>query len=523
MKLNNLNLLPLKFNSTQNKFVKNKQCEKYSVVNSSDIFVKAQSYPSFRGNLQSAAKKVLEDKNLTQRFAEFMAAGFTTLTAFALGNSNEFKEQTDEMVKHFLNQEVPNENLKVENDEHIIETKTDVKQIYDNEKDNEAFIFVNFPKKRGRLSKEEEKLKYIVENLKLKKDDANKLTEICQAMLEVKDKAKELYNFDIKFLIDHLGKTNEDIEACAQFINIIYEQYKNPILQTEKDESKLNETAADAKSSENLYRTEGEMRPQKGVTVVGKIKLQATAPGKNTNAQKLNSNDSIISNIDTVNDSYDIRFPGTIHETDVNRLLTKILLDFEDRFKSKMANEEVDNDVKSGNVKVAKKVKFLTSRTISNFRLEKAIIKEIKNHPDYRNISPEDVETLKDVICSEPRLRTNFNLHAALRFIDRTVDFNDNTDIVEQVTKNLDLFFKGLCKAMSQGVKIEAYDTIFKDGATCYGPRIIIEPDKIKNPELFDFAGSTPLIIGLCKNNNFREYGVNKKTSLINTIFFKGM
>ena len=501
MRIYNSNLNSTKFNITQEK-----QYKKFYLETPTDNFTKTQTPPSFKGSVETAAKKVLENEKLTQKFATFMTAAFASLTALAFGNSNESKEptelknsndknndtnftkHTDEIVKNFLTQQISQNDYDEIKNEEIIEAQRIIKNEAESEENkienDDEPVSVSFPKKRGRLSKEATNLKNIVETIKLKQDDANKLTEICKALLDAKDKANDLYKFDMNFLAEHLQQANQNMESCAQFVNLIYEQYKNSNTQLTNDEIGQNKTT--------------EKTAKNGLTIVGKINLEETNVF-------LNDND------DPFNLTFDIKFPGTINENNLEQLLTNIVLNFERNFRASL--DDAESNIRP---------RFLKSRPISNYNLEKAIEKDILNN-NYKNITTENIAMLKNIICSEPRFKKYFNLHASLRFIDRAVNFNDDTDIEVQTKEKLDLFFKGLSKAMSQGVIVKTHDAVQKNGAMYWAPRVIIEPNKAQNPELYEFAGSTPLAIGLSEKYDCNNSNLERRTSIINTIFFKGI
>ena len=139
----------------------------------------------------------------------------------------------------------------------------------------------------------------------------------------------------------------------------------------------------------------------------------------------------------------------------------------------------------------------------------------------YKNITTEDAEALAEVINNDSRFKDLFNLHSALRLIDRFVNFDSDKPLEEQCDHAISKLYEAIQKALSNGVDIEVYED---SKYNTYAARIVIEPDKETNPAAYEIAGSYPLKITICENQEDPMfYARSKKLPLISTIFSKGL
>ena len=575
----NMNINQLKLFTPKLNLSEKKEQRKFNLVTTTDTFEKRTSNVMFKANpLQQSAKEILTNENLTKKFAAFMAAGFATLTSIALGNKNNLDNTAEDFTKEFLQQQ-QHSNEQLEENEDIIdvhsenkvsESNNEIQTTQNTEEKSDTpdeLVKANFPKKRGRLSAEQTALKNVVETLQLKQVTANKLFEICQLLINTKDKNNDQCEYNIDYLINNLSEQKENMPNLEKIIDEVYKHYKE-----ESQENNVNVTQeyaqttdTDKKDGEEVYIPNGEKEATKpGVNVVGKTELeelkqetpaeqQETPQSDTTNVERKrrpriparvrvnvtnssNPTDTTtisILDVDIKNHSYTFKFPGTVNPEELKNYLSTILKNFEEQFSSTFYPEIISKETNI-DADCLSQPKWLTAKVIQSYNLEQSIKNEItkrESQPSpYKNIKLEDAPVLAEIINSDPRFKEFFTLHAALRFIDRIINFNEDDNLHTLVKHKLDLFLEGITKSLSQEIKIEPYVKVFtkekKDGSeenetkVYWGPRVVIKSNKGKNPELFEISGSFPLIIGLSEEQSYRYNKINKKM-LISTIFFK--
>lgn len=575
MNINDLKFLPQRLNNTS----QNQQQRYYLTNSTTDTFEKTTSAVSFKGRetkvaqtltktLQESAKDILANSEILAKFGAFTAAAFAGLAALASGKSDETTQVAETLVAAFNKSEENNEeptreiindinddNIRVVTPEYKEIEETPQEEILDTTDESTSLVQATFPKKHGKYSKEQLALKEMVEGYQLKEDSANKLYEICEEILKSKEASLEKYGFNSAVLLTELPTHSETLEDCEAFIDKLYEQYKNP--QTETKTEPINEPNASAEESslevEEIYVPEGEKEVLTGSKVLGKIdvtgyksyiqkveekKALAEAKAKEVAEKEQNPTTAVadtstdnktvkvkrarivktnpkedfrktsLDSVDKNNEILHFKIPGTL-EPNVKNNLTRLLLRFED-YVSK------DNTIWT---------KWMHRTPISDAVLVDDIKQEIRFRQGgdcpYRNISVEDAEELADLINGDYRFKDLFTLHSALRLIDRFVNFDSDVPLEEQCSYAITKLYNALQKAMSNGVDIEVYED-FKHEA--FAARMVIEPDKKANPDAFDIAGSYPLKITICENQDDpSNYQFSRKLPIISTIFSKGL
>ena len=579
MNINNFKFSPVRLNDAQ----QNNQKKHRSIDFASDSFERTSEI-AFKGakdkilqttakTLQDSAKEILGNSDLLAKFGAFAAAAFAGLATLASGRKDETTQIAETLVDAFSKTEENNEQTQEvvndieEDDIRIItpeySTVAETSQEENTQADNSAeLVQARFPKKHGKFSKEQLVLKEMVESYRLREEQVNKLYEICDEIIKSKEASIDKYGFNTEYLLTELPMHSETLEDCETFINKLHERYKKLLAEVKAEPVDNSKTLVEKPEvkTEEIYITDGEREVKPGIKVVGKVDISGYKPYRKTEktnnatpskteSQKVENKEKIartrinvneeelvletkLDSIDSKNMSYNFRIPGTLNPVYAKKYLTKVMTNFESTFEEKfypsIVQEQRENGIKEEDI--PKSPKWLTSKPIPDVDLEYYIRKEItdrnKDVSSYTNISTDDAEYLADLIEYEPRFRKFFTLHAALRFIDRVVDFSSQEDPSVQIEEKLDLFFSALTKALSQNIKIDSYSQKdFKDESKIYyGTRIILEPDEKNNPELYDFAGSFPLIIGLSENQPRSDYyDFKNKTPLIHTIFFQGL
>jgi len=403
---------------------------------------------------------------------------------------------------------------------------------------NNNLVNVEFPKKRGRLSKEVSLLKEKVIATKLPVDLATKLTHICKELLD----KKKVGIYDVGTISRLLTMYSDNIPELEHFINDAYDCIEKQINQENKNELELDkqepsnsnkeeldetknsvtENTTKASESEELYKTPGEIESKETYKTLDEnikekhiIDLPKTKDYKfrprfiNRTLQKdtNNSTTSGVNTIDTAQISqaqifvipqqatYDskkgiipYKHVGTI--SDFNSALNKLLL----QFRKDISNVELQS-------KSNLPLKLKLTQTLPVYYNEENLINDIKNEiiqrndstSPYHHIDENQAEILAEVINSDPRFKEYFTLHSALRLIDRFVDLkNEENDVETQTKIVLDNFFMAIEKAIKNGLEIEIYQFKDKHGnkTNMVGARMVIKPDRQLNPEAFNVSGN---------------------------------
>ena len=188
---------------------------------------------------------------------------------------------------------------------------------------------------------------------------------------------------------------------------------------------------------------------------------------------------------------------------------------------------------KMGNGQEAEKPKWLWNKPVFNRLDWRSVKTEINkcNKPGstkspYKNLIKVKPQQIADVINHDPRYHDFFDIHGAMRLLDRYVDFNSNDSIEDQSTRILNKLSEMIDKAYNNGTYIDVYRKKDKnpkyDGSI--GAYIRFKAEDFDN-EALEIFGSDDLIIGIseCQDHSSKDYNSsilpNDKQALISTIY----
>ena len=124
-----------------------------------------------------------------------------------------------------------------------------------------------------------------------------------------------------------------------------------------------------------------------------------------------------------------------------------------------------------------------------------------------------------DLINEDPRYNDLFDIHSALRLIDRFVNLNSYDAGIEVQSKRiLDKLFDMIEKAYKEGLYIDVYK---EKKSGLMGLSITLEAKNF-DQEAIDIFGSNDITIGLSERQNGKSYkGVenSRKEAIISTIY----
>ena len=373
-----------------------------------------------------------------------------------------------------------------------------------------------FPKKHGRLSKNQEELKAVVETLDLPDALSAKMIMVCQELLKKnshKIGAAIKDNNDITAdFVKELTANRDNNEEIEKIINI-YMKKCELVLPEEN-------AAKEEIPQEKLKKVHVSATKLPGPKVVGKIDLGRTKKTKIAPELITRDKDGNITSIF-------YKKNGTIPEytadqlDDIFRNFVKIIYnDYKERLKLNPDTE---------------KPKWLHNEPIPEIIRKPNIIAEIKKqkengNPDgeYEYIVKTNYYDITDAINDDSRYRDLFDIHSAMRLIERYVKFNINGDTAEaadedvstQSNKILNKLFEMIEKSYSEGMRIDVY----KDkNSGMIGASIILSA-KDFDKEAIDIFGTSDIVIGLSerqKGKRYRAVDNGQKESIISTIYPK--
>lgn len=491
-----------------------------------DTFQKSSNI-NFTGSISDSAQDILDDSNKLNGFAAFMAAGFAALQSLANKSKRidgEKSEETEKKsapefmaevyvrntsIKDELSEKTAEiEQLKSENNElkeklkniqpDIITDNVNLQtesaeELLTSEEINTDIPFV-FPKKRGRLSKNQQALKDITEGLNLSESESQQLTLVCQELL-TKNSHKigpELVDNDVITcdLVKDLSANLADNSKIAEIIDgyavkceikPMDEQQNVP---TDLERDSLSEQIETATVQDNF-----EINMQRSPK---RQRIYISRPDKGA----YNSDDL-----------YYIKLPGTPNDT--KYLLSKIIKKYE---YSKL-NERKNNEY----------IKWMTRYPVSERVLDYDVSNELSNH-DYPRINEySSAEEISDAINSDERFHQMFTLHSSMRLIERYVNFRDENNSVEEQCHNI---LDSLCNLIQiscqNGMDIQEYSEVSKLKHKFYGAAITI-PTKYYDDDARKIFGSYPITMGICECQDHNAgYDKNRKEGLICTIYPQG-
>lgn len=485
--------------------------------NNGDTFV--HSAPSFKGAEQDLLKKHPE-------FAAMIGAAVgAAVAAFVekLGlnepakNNEEYvytstvTDQCEDTYSYYANNTSVNTDKKnsekTESQQKTEETKTDNRQ-------QDGMVQFVFPKKGCRLKTNETKLRALTENMSMPADYAERLQNVCKKLF-----GKENYTVEDKvlsateittLLYDELVDKKDDLNSVKSIIDKYNSYLEAPVEGVKPNTEENIALETNVTTQEN----------PKGPKIVGKIPKDKLTP-------ESNARDFITRNakgeIININSTFSI---GKDESTEdfVNKIYRKFVHEIYGAYK--------DNAIE--------KPKWLTGESLPERVLSRDIKSEIENQTGehrYKNIVGLDYDELADIINADPRYKQLFTIHSALRFIDRFVCFDDDSDVpsIEEQSKYLlDKLFdlikppylsnsdKNIVPVTIEVYKYEDKDHKYNKDNGKYGYRIILRNVKLndynKNAEPRDIA------IGFAEKQAGKTYKAVKnenKMGIVSTIFPK--
>ena len=540
----------------------------------SDTFTRTTSVvtPSFKQSpMQQVAelfKQALKGTNVSPNELMMLGLatlGLTTISKDALDklmtnftkqkeNEEESTEQVIEQINNNPQEEVmPQETNDTSNDKVAVD-QIDIPEAEGPQEEKiEGLISPKFPTRRGHLTEGQIHLKEIVESIKIPSELEERLIAICKELLITKNTHKFdkdiLSNSELaELLANRLREKYESFEDLKYTIDIFYEVCE---LNTEKTGEDNSNASEDIVPEENLKYEESEQSPKveadkpkdndvfrcgvpilRGPKTVGKIDLDKIPPNrptskksKTTKTEKTEKTEKVATSTD-VPKSTNNKSKKNKPEINFDKVVNVTLTDKKGEFIFNIPGT-VDSDI----VNNLKLILFKYEKEFSAIEedprwqcsqpsgitvTQKLILKDIKKRKDFKYIKASDAGKIVELIHSEPRLQTMFTLHGALRFIDRFINFNNEEELAEDQCKRiLDCFESVVQKSLSKGLIVKSHAD---DEGYGYGPRVIIDPN-IYDEDERDCFGTSPLVFGICEEQDPFYYNKYKKEPLITTIF----
>ncbi|MCQ2753542.1 MAG: hypothetical protein MJ231_00670 [bacterium] len=530
-----------------------------------DVFVKSSEVklPSFKGVQQELCKEILGNPKALQKYMAAIGAGlsaaFLALVNGASNNKNseteaeQFDENMFQNIFASINPFKPAEDTskdsqidefksrieQLEKEKEELETqlaqyseknentKTDEpkqEQVIDQEEQNpvQEMNYISFPKKRGRLSSAQEKLKQVVESTQFSEEVSPKVILICEELLK-------------KGCHDVNGENIDNNAIATDFANEIFSNRENQdnlklVVENyyvkcglQKDEVVPGKAEPETKTQETGLKIVGKIDlstiptrkkkteiQEEGTTTTKRPRISAGDPNKDFNET---TEITKLPNTDKKTAIYKFIIPGTLVKGHIYQNITRLLLSFE---------KELSVDSETG--------EKIDRRWMFRHPLHTAITEDVKNEYNrqknktntckYVNINPGNFEIVADLINSDERYQKLFTLHSAMRFIDRFIDFESDVPIEEQSKENLDCLIETIQNAFKKGVNIQEYEDAFNNNAL--GAEIVINPD-CYSERAREIFGSFPLDITFCEKQEIGYYNKRNKQGVISTIYPRGL
>lgn len=491
--------------------------------------------PTFKGGAQTIEEKILSNPELLKKAAAFLMAGFASLAAKSvLDKKVENEEESAVILTNMFVEMTENQQKSDEQEQKIKELET-VLQAKDKElctkeaeirlkekelkdknyqislltskkesnevsNDEGGFINVEFPKKRGRLTAEQEELKKTIMLLpSMTEDSANNLMRICDTLINTEPNEKAAKKQKIIMLNEQLQKSGNNRNAINEVIKAFSESEDSYV--SDSNSNGANNT------DENIFRVE--VPTLSSPKILGSIDLENVSKGKIT---------SEVSEIDSARNLSKITIAGS-HST--QSCLNKLL------------NQTLQDAIKLDDGKFVKMLAKVPVNNVSPANVREEIERRKKEGCPYNNITVNDSEEIADLL-STGKFSDLFCLHSAMRLIDRYVDFDNGKVSLE---KQCDIIIETLDKAIKQsfkkGLTFKPYKTIFtvpqKDvqgnvtGETekeYYSSKVFIEPDKL-DEEIRNVLGSVKIAVTFSKPDT--RYNPKGLKGIISTIFSEGV
>lgn len=392
---------------------------------------------------------------------------------------------------------------------------------------NESESIVIFPKKRGRLTKPLEQLRKVTQNLDVPKATAIELKNICEELADKTPKiisGKEIDKNEIAAnLAEELSKDYADYEKLAEYYSKKLGLTENPVSSNETEDFVALPTLQGTKivGKIDLDSINNTKKPR------NRIKIDTPVTGNDIETAKAeeSAEKEEMRLIDKDTGTFWFKLPKGIHKKDIGVNLKKLLLQYEIQLSEEYENKKSENPH-------LKEPKWVHRPPMPVQIDDKEIMQEIyaynrlKQTIDsvhtYENINKDNAYIVAEVINKNPLFNEIFTRHAALRLIDRYVDFDDEEHPVEEQAKNVvDKLVEIIQNALKKGVEVQTYEDKKYRGS--YAPRIVI-PTEYMDKETQEIFGTFPLKITFCENQPDKNfYNKHNKQALICTLFSKGI
>ena len=503
-----------------------------------DTFQRSSS-PSFKGDISDSARDILDNPDKLTGFAAFMAAGFATLQRLAGRaknddtNTAESSSASDVLVNVYVNRkdaenelkdkesEIENltrekENLVQKNDELAKQNeelaqrnnelaqennelkenrkevskddkpKTESKPVETDEKPEKPF---SFPKKRGRLSYNQQALKDVTEPLVLSESAKSELFLVCMELLN-----KNTHEID--------GKTFTNDELAGTLAKELSEN---------KEDSKNIEKIID-NFAINCGVKQAELSKNENNVAENTENESIATPSRKRNSVRISRPPRMKIMVDNTDASGNISFHFQWQKStdrDSKEIINKMTELFEVLMYQKYKNGKISEKPKwKCNEPIGT---YVTSEEIKNECFKQ---KKVNQTRAFKNINSTNADLVADIIANDPRYNEHFSLHGAMRLIDKFVNFNSDEPVEEQSKKVLDCTMELIKDAAYYGVNVDPY----KDINNKYGLRMIIPTDYYSN-DMQQIFGNKPLVIALSECQEGSRYDTERKEGIISTVF----
>ena len=472
---------------------------------------KRQFKPCFKGGQTDVYTKILSNPDLSQKFMELVGKGVAAAAAALLGAAV-FKEASSrEKVDEILDTNVDIYKKKLEEAERKIdEYKTKNIQL---EQEIEALkasqnapelsvgketTYIEFPKKRGKLSHSIEELKETIKIVPVETAFAEKLVAICQILMNKGTQnvdGQEMDNNEIaKTLSDELRKAENTSDVIDKYFSKLF-----PEIDTETEASKT-------------------LMPDtpvlNGPNVVGKIDTGIIEKGRRP---RIPSKVPEFTAQEGDTEAFIFKIPAGIFDKNIAKNVGLLIKHFE----KNLYNQYKEEVKTAGDGEKIEKPRWKYNASLPPRILADDVCNEIKKHntkdsnSKYKNIAVIDPEVIAEIINSDPRYHEMFTIHSALRLIDRYIDFDSDVDVELQSKNILDKLYEIIQNAFKGGASVETY---FAD-KNFVAPRLVI-PAKTFDEEAKEIFGTLDLKITFCEKQIFSGYIPSfEKSGLICTIY----
>lgn len=478
---------------------------------------------NFKGSIpkgiQDTAMQILKNPNKILSGAGFAAAFYAALEALANGKeifgndaaqaaAEKFVESESEQIQENIEQTDDNDVLPVvqekpaELESEQIEEYVEIEKepaVLEPAKESETSVkkSIELPRRHGGESSAEKALRGSVEKIDNVSEDAEqKLLEIWNHIMS-KGGLKE-GEFKALSFKDKEAKKAEFYKLAEDISKALDEASENP---------KLIEEAIN-KFHRQIFRPYYAKVPDlPGFNVVGKISPETLAKmdrkpfdrlkvGETAGKSEVTSNTTPRTNS---KDSWTYVATGTLKDT----------------FRLNLYYFWKDCKTRIGKNNPDEHIAWAKGYPIPSYVTKEYIINEIVKKSDYEHVSIANAGIIADAINNTPLLKNNFSIHAALRFIDRFVDFKSEEGINEQLANLTNKLVTAIEKDFKEGAVVAKY----KDPNGYIATNITLNM-KNADKEVQRMLGTSNILLSVGENKNTSNNNV--KYGIIKTIISQG-